>query len=214
MKRRANPEEQLHRAVVAHLHARGKHGVVSARVKHGGVLLPEMAVSMKKIQEVAAISDVEYIFSRTVEVDGCWNWTGAKNARGYGRIRTGGFRKTEYVHRVVAFAFLGKKDGMCACHHCDNPSCVRPDHLFIGTAKENHGDMIAKGRGAPLPKADWPSSVRAGTHHLQKLKASDVYMIREDLALGKSHSSIAASHGVSPKTISKIATGVRWGHLV
>lgn len=86
-------------------------------------------------------------FTKIVEGDGCWPWTGAINKkRGYGRIT---FRRSvKNAHRIAYMAFHGKELDckICVCHRCDNPSCVRPDHLFEGTNKKNTEDMIGKGR--------------------------------------------------------------------
>jgi hypothetical protein len=75
----------------------------------------------------------------------CWIWTGAKNYNGYGRFK---YKKKMYgAHR---FAYILYKEDipeeLCVCHTCDNPSCVNPDHLWLGTRKENNKDMIRKGR--------------------------------------------------------------------
>lgn len=75
----------------------------------------------------------------------CWLWTAAKTADGYGSfwIRN----KADYPHRYSFEIHKGKlPDGLMACHHCDNPPCVNPDHIFAGTAKENGQDCKEKGR--------------------------------------------------------------------
>jgi hypothetical protein len=81
-------------------------------------------------------------FERFNESSSCWNWTGGKNDKGYGRLGN------KYAHRISWEIHNGKKipEGMFVCHHCDNPSCVNPSHLFIGTQKDNMRDMINKNR--------------------------------------------------------------------
>ena len=80
--------------------------------------------------------------------DACWTWTGYCNAAGYGHVRWGEDRRV-FAHRVAWEAVHGPiPDGLVVCHHCDNPPCVRPDHLFLGTVRDNAQDMIAKGRSA------------------------------------------------------------------
>ena len=77
--------------------------------------------------------------------NGCLLWTGAAKPSGYGNINVDG--RTESTHRAAYMAFNGEiPHGMVVCHHCDTPACVNPDHLFIGTQKDNLSDMDAKGR--------------------------------------------------------------------
>lgn len=76
---------------------------------------------------------------------GCWIWAGTCNWKGYGTISIGGVQRK--AHRASYEAFVGAiPDGMLVCHKCDNPPCVNPDHLFVGTAKDNAQDRDAKGR--------------------------------------------------------------------
>lgn len=84
------------------------------------------------------------------ELGPCWLWMASRNARGYGNFSVGlgvASRQLFCAHRV-AVALDGRlaTDDQDVCHHCDNPRCVRPDHLFLGTRKENMEDMVAKGR--------------------------------------------------------------------
>lgn len=77
---------------------------------------------------------------------GCWLWTKAKSDNGYGKISTGS-SGSDYVHRVAyAIKFGEIPKGAFVCHHCDNPPCANPDHLFLGTQKENMQDAARKGR--------------------------------------------------------------------
>lgn len=77
--------------------------------------------------------------------NGCWEWQKYKNEWGYGRLRHNG--KKVLAHRASYEVFKGDFDkNLLVCHSCDNPSCVNPDHLFLGTNKDNVDDCISKGR--------------------------------------------------------------------
>lgn len=84
-------------------------------------------------------------YAKIDSVTGCWNWSGAKNQRGYGQINID--KKYWLVHRAAYTVFVGPiPAGKIACHICDNPSCCNPSHIFIGTHKDNSQDCLAKGR--------------------------------------------------------------------
>jgi len=86
-------------------------------------------------------------FWKNVDMSGaCWPWRGPSNPRGYGRLRFEG--RKSYVHRAVYETFFGPiPAGLVVMHVCDNPKCVRPSHLRVGTQIENMRDMAMKGRG-------------------------------------------------------------------
>lgn len=89
------------------------------------------------------------LWAKVVKGPGCWIWTGAKNKKGYGEIQKGrrgmGPIPTHRASWIIHFGEIS--DDLQVLHHCDNPSCVRPDHLFLGTAADNTADMIKKQRG-------------------------------------------------------------------
>lgn len=99
---------------------------------------------------ISRAEDPLTIFWASVAIaeDGCWNWTGAIGAGGYGSFGSG-YRigLPQRAHRASWTIHFGDiPDGIFVCHHCDNPPCVRPSHLFLGTVQDNHADMDAKGR--------------------------------------------------------------------
>ncbi len=84
-----------------------------------------------------------------VKCDGCWKWSGAKDQHGYGKIgnRAGRAGSPERAHRVSYEKEYGSiPKGLSVCHKCDNPECTNPEHLFVGTHKENMQDCGRKGR--------------------------------------------------------------------
>lgn len=97
------------------------------------------------------------VLDKTLVGDGCWEYGGSADSRGYGRvfveITPEGKNKLALAHRAVYEAMVGPiPDGMLLCHHCDNPRCVRPDHVFVGSAVDNSRDMCAKGRQGSGPR--------------------------------------------------------------
>jgi hypothetical protein len=86
----------------------------------------------------------------------CWTWIGRKDAKGYGVVKVGGVAVK--AHRVALFGRDGLGDKRFACHRCDNPECVRPDHLFAGVAVDNVRDMISKGREGSALKINRPTA--------------------------------------------------------
>jgi hypothetical protein len=84
---------------------------------------------------------------------GCWEWTGARNWKGYGVLRVD--ERNQLAHRIAYQLAYGETPfDLYVLHHCDNPGCVRPDHLFLGTLADNNADMRAKGRNW------WPGKAR------------------------------------------------------
>ena len=139
-------------------------------------------------------------YPRGYEIDnetGCWEWLGSCNRRGYGRWYEGG---EVLAHRYFYEQHVGPiPEGMCVCHRCDNPKCVNPDHLFLGTHRDNMEDCVRKGRQA--------TGERNGQ---AKLTTAMVREIRERAAHGESGSSLGRSYGVRQTSIWKIVNGQHW----
>lgn len=137
----------------------------------------------------------------TNKSDDCWLWTGAN----FGRYGAFYFEKKTIGAHTYAYSRIHGEipKGIFVCHRCDNPLCVNPDHLFLGTPKDNTKDMMSKGRGK------WP---RGDRHHLAKLSEKDISEIR-DLQRAMSQSQIARHYGVSQSQISNICTGSKHGRV-
>ncbi len=119
---------------------------------------------------------------------GCWFWKGSKDKYGYGQIRVSGkLLKTHRFAYEVYYGLFDKK--LHVCHHCDQPSCVNPDHLFLGTAKDNATDRAAKGRHGPT------------TH---RLSSEQKLGIIKRLQEGKSRREVAAEFEVHERTVGRI----------
>ena len=127
----------------------------------------------------------------------CWIWLACKDRLGYGRFRLNG--KTEKAYRVSWIVFSGPiHAGMSVCHSCDNPSCVNPWHLFLGTQSENTKDRHEKGRSRG-PKGN--------LHGRRKISKDQADMIRSDPKMQKD---IAKKYGITQAQVSKIKLGLSW----
>lgn len=154
----------------------------------------------------------ERFWAKVSKSAGCWEWTAATNASGYGVF---GNQKDNaalgipvLAHRVSwEWSFGSIPTGLFVCHRCDNRKCVNPTHLFLGTALDNNRDCLAKGRNS-LVRA------KGSRHGRAKLHETDVAEIRRRIAEGESQKVIAESFGVNYRTISNIKTGVGWAHVM
>ena len=123
-----------------------------------------------------------------VAPSGCWEWMTA-SANGYGRFSLLG--KGDWAHRASWFIHNGKWPMGFICHHCDNPKCVNPEHLFEGTPKDNTHDALRKGRKLGAPIKHNPTQ------------------IRRFLDKGLPQRTIAKLVGASQTTVSEIKRGIR-----
>lgn len=141
----------------------------------------------------------------------CWEWRGTKNDAGYGFISDEGGRSTGNIraHRLSYQIFYNTKlkSEEFVCHSCDNPSCVNPDHLFVGSHMDNMMDMISKGRLKTPP-------VRRGeSSNLAKLKEREIHRIRHLYANGLSSTQVGQIFSVSRHTILAIINRKTWKHV-
>lgn len=124
--------------------------------------------------------------------NGCWIWTGASVPKGYGKIFSDG--RYLYTHRVAWELSHGPiAAGMVVMHQCDNPACVRVEHLRLGTVTENNRDMARKG------------------HYLSKFSPEQALAVRTAVAGGESMRSVARRHGVYLQVVIRAARGLGQG---
>lgn len=147
-----------------------------------------------------------------LDPSGCWVWTANKNNKGYGLFRPGGKAPKRLAHRL---AFEDRFEpipfGLVICHTCDNPSCVNPDHLFLGTRKDNYVDMVNKGRRRIVVNpTNKPPVLRGESHGRAKLTEADVLSIRSRVANGEGVKSLAREFCVHHKTIRRACDGRAW----
>lgn len=137
---------------------------------------------------------------------GCWLWGGASDSRsGYGYFNAGSKRTTK-THRFAWERAHGQiPAGMHVCHRCDQPACVNPAHLFLGTHAENMADREAKKRNRPP---------RGESHGMAKLTAVSVIAIRALVAAGAaSRREIGRRHGVTGETVRAVVAREIWAHV-
>lgn len=149
----------------------------------------------------------ERFFERVKKTNNCWEWIGTKS-RGYGCVISTGKRKGRKIlraHRVSWEIHYGPiKDGIIVCHRCDNPSCVNPKHLWLGTPVENNRDRDSKGR---------QKTPRGENHPMTKLTDSDVLRIRALHGRGIEQKKISKMFNVYPSTVSQIVHRIYWTHI-
>lgn len=148
----------------------------------------------------------ERLADKYVESGDCWIWTGAKNKNGYGCVSTGKGTSTT-AHKASYQVHVGPvAEGLDVCHKCDNPSCINPKHLFLGTRKENMQDSKRKGRQNPArAKGEETGS--------SKLTNDQVISVFKSAKAGVSLSQIAKTYNVRKQTIWSIAHGKSWTHI-
>lgn len=166
------------------------------------------------MHQVVNLSDFDRITSNIdVSENGCWNWKGATSKSGYGVLRARNRRSNFYAHRAMCYlSGIGNPDGKLVCHTCDNRKCVNPEHLFIGSAKENVRDMISKKRNCREDgrvKAALGAK-RVALRKIDEAQAADAY---SRYLSGEKISSIAESIGLTYSAVYCIVKGETWSHV-
>lgn len=143
----------------------------------------------------------------------CWEWQGCLNRQNYGKFHS---RPVLWLAHRFAYTIAHGPipTGLCVLHRCDNPRCVRPDHLFLGSIADNNADMAAKGRRGISGFVRVPRKQTGTDNHMAKLTDEVVRDIRARYASGgASLSTLAREYGCSPNTISRAIHRVSWKHV-
>lgn len=128
----------------------------------------------------------------------CWEWQGARRPPGHGQLRRAG--RLLYAHRVSYEAANGPiPAGLVVRHTCDNPPCVNPAHLVVGTYQDNTDDSIVRCR---LPRGVARSQVKLSDDAVRSIRVS-----------GARHKALAEAYGVSKQLISAVRRGKAWAHV-
>ncbi len=146
----------------------------------------------------------ERFWEKVNKTETCWLWTAQLDKEGYGQFRILCKGRRYQAHRISWRLHFGEiPEGMKACHHCDNPACVRPSHLFLGTQTHNVADMNAKGRHA--------FGEKNGSAKMTNEQVRDIR--RRYAAGGVLQHTLAVEHGVADCTISQIVNRKKWPRI-
>lgn len=162
----------------------------------------ETATEQQKIDRLAF-----YFNKNVIKQEGCWNWKRA-TSRGYGKVSINSSKNNKYIqsHRVSWMIHKGPiPEGLLVLHKCDNRICTNPDHLFLGTTKDNAVDRKNKGRGHPQ---------FGEKNHCAKLTEKNVREVRALIASSIPYSQISTLYGIKPAAISSIKHRRTWRHCV
>jgi hypothetical protein len=138
-----------------------------------------------------------------IKEGGCWEWIASTDGKfGYGKFHY--IDKDWYAHRFAYFLFVGSINDLDVCHKCDNPKCVNPEHLFLGTHQDNMKDKTMKGRCIGLV---------GETNHFHKLTVTDVIRIKASAIAGVTCRTLATQYEVTYQTIWNIVNEKNWVNI-
>ena len=159
--------------------------------------------------------DINRFNSKVIRAQGCWQFAGAKDRDGYHATNytLDGKRIKVGAHRFMLMQ-LGHTipKGYVVCHKCDNPSCVNPNHLFIGTVADNNRDKVLKGRQSSFPGSKNPRA-KLNEATARKIKAEATVGSRSGYNNGSNIKQVALKYNVHVETVRLIANGKTWKHI-
>lgn len=160
-----------------------------------------------------ATSSLDRLLSKAVWQGDCLIWVASKHHSGYGQMYAGRRDGKQIICKAHRFSWIAHNHrtipkGMSVCHTCDNPACINPDHLFVGSHLENMNDCKKKGRFNILD-----GSLCRGTENVNaKLDGDKVAEIRRRRANGEKGINLAREFEVTPQCISYVVNGQTWRH--
>lgn len=154
--------------------------------------------------------EINLFWSRVNKTDSCWLWTAGKFKFGHGNFWVSSAKLGQYAHRIAFFLTKGylPEPPLCILHNCpggDNPACVNPAHLWVGTKKENNQDKMRKGR------CNAPIGERQGRAILTEVQVKEIIQKYEARELNQVE--LASAYGVTQSAISLIVRKRNWAYL-
>lgn len=166
----------------------------------------ECAAKQRSSLEAAAVR----FWSRVQKSEGCWEWQGHILPSGYGAVMApcADKRHPMRAHRLAYELAVGPiPEGLHVLHHCDNPRCVNPEHLWLGTHADNMGDRGRKGRARLQAR-------RGEAVPMAKLTDEQVREIRRRYAAGETQTALGKEFGTAQNNVSDIVLRKRWTHII
>lgn len=150
-------------------------------------------------------TNIDRFFKKVNFTDECWNWIGGKSSKKYGRFR---INKKLYLPHRLSYKYFYETSiplKMDVCHHCDNPKCINPGHLFIGTRSDNMKDCVLKNR-LNVPKGE--------KHPHSKLTEEKIREIRNLSNKGYSQRQLSRIYQIGHRAIGAVVNKKSWKHVI
>ncbi len=182
------------------------------RLKSGGTgFRPGGQIRISELTKEQKFDRLNKSFEKNVvRQEGCWDWKGSVSKGGYPVMTCRRSIGPDRGHKASWIIHKGEiPKGMFVCHSCDNPICTNPEHLWLGTHKQNNDDKISKGRA----KYQQPPIMKGDENPSRKLCSEQVKEIRNLLAKGFTCVEISKKFNVHQKTISRIKCGHMWSDI-